>query len=80
MEMSEITNFIANYGFPIVCVFFLWRYVSTTLKEFTDKLNDVMCVVKEMKDAFTMTIAENTRELERLYDRMERMNKDNDES
>ena len=38
--MSEAVQLISTVGFPIVCVMFLWRYVNTTMKEFTDIMKE----------------------------------------
>ena len=38
--MDEAVQLISTVGFPIVCVMFLWRYVNTTMKEFTDTMRE----------------------------------------
>lgn len=35
MEMEGIVSMISSIGFPIVACIFMWRYINTTLKEFT---------------------------------------------
>ena len=35
MEMEGIVSMISSIGFPIVACVFMWRYINTTLKEFT---------------------------------------------
>lgn len=39
--MNEAVQLISSVGFPIVCVMFLWKYVNTTMKEFTDTMREV---------------------------------------
>lgn len=39
--MNEFVQLISSVGFPIVCVMFLWKYVNTTMKEFTDTMKEV---------------------------------------
>lgn len=38
--MEQIVSLISSVGFPIVCVMFLWRYVNSTLKEFTQTMHE----------------------------------------
>lgn len=40
MEMETIVSLISSVGFPIVCCFFMWRYINTTLKDFTNTMNE----------------------------------------
>ena len=35
MELESIVSVISSIGFPIVACIFMWRYINTTLKEFT---------------------------------------------
>lgn len=51
--MDTVVSLISSVGFPIVCVIFLWRYVNSTLKE------------------FTQTMSENTRMLEKVYEKLD---------
>ena len=39
--MNEAVQLISSVGFPIVCVMFLWKYVNTTMKEFTETMKEV---------------------------------------
>lgn len=34
-----IVSLIGSLGFPIVCCYFMWRYINTTLKDFTEMMN-----------------------------------------
>lgn len=40
MDINVLVNAISTVGFPIACVFFLWQYVNTTMKEFTQTMNE----------------------------------------
>lgn len=40
MDSQAIVNLISSVGFPIVCVIFLWRYVNSTMKEFTETMRE----------------------------------------
>ena len=35
-----ITSLIGSLGFPIVCVIFLWKYINTTMKSFTETMQE----------------------------------------
>lgn len=35
MSAQEIITMISTVGFPIIACIFMWRYISTSLKEFT---------------------------------------------
>lgn len=56
--METVVSLISSVGFPIVCVIFLWRYVNSTLKE------------------FTQTMSENTRMLEKVYEKLDALDRD----
>lgn len=38
MEINEIISLISSVGFPIIACIFMWRFISTTLKEFTNTM------------------------------------------
>lgn len=40
MDIATITSLISSVGFPIVCVIFMWKYINSTLKEFTDTMRE----------------------------------------
>lgn len=35
---EQIVNWIGSLGFPIVCCYFMWKYINDTMKEFTAKI------------------------------------------
>lgn len=37
--MENIATLIGSLGFPIVACVFLWKFISTTLQEFTKAMN-----------------------------------------
>ena len=57
--MEQVVSLISSVGFPIVCVMFLWKYVNSTMKE------------------FTATMSENTRMLEKVYEKLDALGRDN---
>lgn len=40
MELETAVSLISSVGFPIVCCFFMWKYINTTLKDFTNTMNE----------------------------------------
>lgn len=46
--MNEVVQLISTVGFPIVCVMFLWRYVNTTMKEFTDTMRENTAILTKL--------------------------------
>ena len=58
--MEQVVSLISSVGFPIVCVMFLWKYVNSTLKE------------------FTQTMSENTRMLEKVYEKLDAIDRVNE--
>lgn len=46
--MDEVVQLISTVGFPIVCVMFLWRYVNTTMKEFTDTMRENTAILTKL--------------------------------
>lgn len=48
MEVSGVTQLISSYGFPIVCCWFMWKYITSTLKELTDTINRNTSVIEKL--------------------------------
>lgn len=48
--METIVSLISSVGFPIVCVIFLWRYVNSTLKEFTTTMHENTMMLQKVYD------------------------------
>lgn len=46
--MNEAVQLISTVGFPIVCVMFLWRYVNTTMKEFTETMRENTAILTKL--------------------------------
>lgn len=40
MEFDAVVSLISSVGFPIVCCFFMWRYINTTLKDFNTTMTE----------------------------------------
>ena len=50
MEVQEITALISNVGFPIVCVMFMWKYISASMTDFTKSLTEVTVTLNKICD------------------------------
>ena len=40
MDTTAIVSLISSVGFPIVACIFMWKYINTTMKEFTQTMNE----------------------------------------
>lgn len=49
--MEQITNLIGSFGFPIVACVFLWKFISTTLQEFTKAMNNNTKMLEKVSDS-----------------------------
>lgn len=47
---GEIVTLIQTTGFPIVCVAFLWRFVTTTMQSFTQTMNENTMMLQKLYD------------------------------
>lgn len=48
--METVVSLISSVGFPIVCVIFLWRYVNSTMKEFTTTMHENTMMLQKVYD------------------------------
>ena len=49
--MENITTLISSLGFPIVACVFLWKFISTTLQEFTRAMNNNTKMLEKVSDS-----------------------------
>ena len=49
MDVQTITSLISTVGFPIVCVIFMWKYISTTMKEVSKAIDNNTLAITELK-------------------------------
>ena len=49
--MEQIMSLIGSFGFPIVACVFLWKFISTTLQEFTKAMNSNTQMLKKVSDS-----------------------------
>lgn len=55
MELETVVSLISSVGFPIVCCFFMWRYINTTLKDFTSTMNENTKMIAKLCDRLEQT-------------------------
>ena len=60
MENYDLfVSLIGSLGFPIVCCYFMWKYINTTLKDFTgmmDKNNESIAELCSKIDTIIITV------------------------
>ena len=49
--MENITTLIGSLGFPVVACVFLWKFISTTLQEFTKAMNNNTKMLEKVSDS-----------------------------
>lgn len=50
MDINEIVTLISTIGFPIVCCIFMWKYISTSMKEFMKTVEENTRVTQKLCD------------------------------
>ena len=50
MSVNEIAALISSIGFPIVCCIFMWKYISTSMKEFMKTVEENTRVTQKLCD------------------------------
>lgn len=50
MEVNEIISLVSSVGFPIIACVFMWRFISTTLKEFTSTMVQNTAVLTKLAE------------------------------
>lgn len=57
--VNTIISAIGSLGFPIVCCWFLWKYINETMKEFTKTMSENTKAFNRLCDRFDMWAVEN---------------------
>ena len=50
MDTETLTSLISTLGFPVICCVFMWRYINTTLKEFTAIISENTTMISRLCD------------------------------
>ena len=48
MSADQAVNYLSSVGFPIVACYFMWKFINTTLADFSRSLNEVTLALKEL--------------------------------
>lgn len=57
MENYDVlVSLVGSLGFPIVCCYFMWRYINTTLKEFTEMMHKNNESITQLCDKIDMIV------------------------
>jgi hypothetical protein len=40
MDIATISQLVGSLGFPIVCCYFMYKYINTTMKDFTNTMSE----------------------------------------
>ena len=59
--MDQVMNLISSVGFPIVCCFFLWKYINETMKEFTRTMAENTKMLIKLCEKLDVSITEEKR-------------------
>lgn len=63
METETVVSLITSVGFPIIACVYMWKYINTTLKDFTEmmnKNNESIVALCEKIDTVIMQLATRT--------------------
>lgn len=52
--IEMVVSLIGSLGFPIVCCFFLWKYINTTMKDFTATMAENTKMLNKICDKLDM--------------------------
>lgn len=62
MDYKQLIDIVSTVGFPIVCCYFMWRYINTTLKEFSDMMAKNNETIGRLCDKIDIIINKNLSE------------------
>lgn len=54
ITLEMVMSLIGSLGFPIVCCFFLWKYINETMKSFTETMNENTKMLHRICDKLDM--------------------------
>ena len=59
MELETAVSLVSSVGFPIVCCFLMWKYINTTLKDFTNTMNENTRMIAKLCEKLERGHSEN---------------------
>lgn len=48
MEIETIVSLISSVGFPIICCVIMWKYINTTMQDFTKTMNENTRMIEKL--------------------------------
>ena len=56
-----VSTMIGSLGFPVVCCWFMWKYINTTMKDFTNTMTENTKMLNKICDRLDMWKTEQKR-------------------
>ena len=56
MEVETAVSLISSVGFPIVCCWFMWKYINTTLADFSEMMKENNATTARLCDKIDLII------------------------
>ena len=56
MNTETAVSLVSSVGFPIVCCYFMWKYINTTLADFTKMMAENNKTTAQLCDKIDMII------------------------
>lgn len=50
MDLQLISSWISSVGFPILACIYMWKYISTSLKDFTETIHENTRMIEKLID------------------------------
>lgn len=50
MGAESVISLIGSLGFPIVCCFFLWKFINESLKDFTKTMSENTLMLEKINE------------------------------
>lgn len=57
MEVETAVSLISSVGFPIVCCWFMWKYINTTLADFSEMMKENNATTARLCDKIDLIIS-----------------------
>ena len=54
MNPETLISLIGSLGFPIVCCFFLWKFINESLKDFTKTMTENTLMLQKINEKLDM--------------------------
>ena len=50
MSADQAVNYLSSVGFPIIACYFMWKFINTTLADFSKMLRDNTLALQKLCD------------------------------